>query len=493
MSFQNLGLAEPVLRAVSAEGYTVPTPIQMQAIPPLLAGRDLLGCAQTGTGKTAAFSLPILHRLAQHKPEGRRPIRALILCPTRELAAQIGESLRVYGRHTGLRHAVIFGGVNQFHQVKALRAGVDIVVATPGRLLDLMNQGHVDLSAVNTFVLDEADRMFDMGFLPDLRRIVVKLPTQRQTMLFSATMPGPIEQLANSVLRNPERIMVVPEKQTLDLIQQSLYHVPHAGKQALLEQLLFDLPQSRVIVFTRTKHGADRVVKLLDRAGLNSAAIHGNKSQAARQRALEGFKRGQLPVLIATDLAARGIDVDDITHVINFDLPHEPETYVHRVGRTGRAGASGFAISFCSRDERDFLRSIERLTRQRIPVNGTPELELPKFKESPEEAEASPARGGNRPSNGIRSGLPRKPVARSNEPRNNDSRSAGPRSNNTRGNASRKPVANRSSSRPATGAARPASNSGSNSGAAGSSSSGDQSRNSGKHRPKKRRFASSGR
>jgi ATP-dependent RNA helicase RhlE len=371
MTFEKLGLSAPVLKAVAAEGYDMPTPIQTESIPHLLAGRDLLGCAQTGTGKTAAFALPILHLLGAVKPQGqgRRPIRTLILCPTRELAAQIGDSLKVYGRYTALRHAVIFGGVSQFHQVNALRAGVDIVVATPGRLLDLMNQGHVDLSGVSIFVLDEADRMFDMGFLPSLQKIVARVPKQRQTMLFSATMPPPIEQLANTILRNPTRLMMTPEKKTLDLIDQSIYHVPQTGKQQLLEQLLGDLPITRAIVFTRTKHGADRVVKQLDRAGFNSAAIHGNKSQSARQRALDAFKRGQLPVLVATDLAARGIDVDDITHVINFDLPNEAETYVHRVGRTGRAGASGIAISFCSADERDSLRDIERLTKQRLPAN----------------------------------------------------------------------------------------------------------------------------
>jgi ATP-dependent RNA helicase RhlE len=386
MPFQKLGLCEPVSRAVAVEGYTQPTPIQIQAIPHLLAGRDLLGCAQTGTGKTAAFALPILHRLWTAKQAtlkatgaklpGRRPIQALILCPTRELAAQIGDSLSTYGRHTGLRHTTIFGGVNQFHQVRALHAGVDIVVATPGRLLDLMQQGHVDLSAVNTFVLDEADRMFDMGFLPSLRKIVAKVPSQRQTLLFSATMPPPIEELAHSILRNPTRLIIAPEKQTIDLIEHNVCHVPQTGKQQLLEQLLKTLPDARMIVFTRTKHGADRVVKQLDRAGFDSAAIHGNKSQGARQRALDAFKRGHLPVLVATDLAARGIDVNDITHVINFDLPNEPETYVHRAGRTGRAGANGIAISFCSTDERSYLRDIERLTRLRLrplPVEGLPE------------------------------------------------------------------------------------------------------------------------
>lgn len=387
MTFESLGLSAPLLKAVAAEGYTTPTPIQLGAIPHLLAGTDLIGIAQTGTGKTAAFALPILHRLSHAglaaKPPAhqRRRISVLILCPTRELAVQICDSIQVYGRGSGVRHTSIFGGVSQFHQVKALRSGVDIVVATPGRLLDLMNQGHVDLSGVNTLVLDEGDRMFDMGFLPDLRRIVAKVPSQRQTMLFSATMPPPIEQLAQSILRNPTRLVIAPQQQTLDLIQQSVMHVPQTGKQQLLEDLLTDLPQSRTLVFTRTKHGADRVVKQLDRAGFDAAAIHGNKSQSARQRALDAFKRGQLPVLVATDLAARGLDVDDVTHVINFDLPHEPETYVHRVGRTGRAGAKGIAISFCSAEERGNLRDIERLTRQRLPspngIHAAPSLPAP--------------------------------------------------------------------------------------------------------------------
>jgi ATP-dependent RNA helicase RhlE len=373
MSFESLGLAEPLLRAVAQEGYAQATPIQKLAIGPLVAGRDLLASAQTGTGKTAAFALPLLHRLAastNHANGGQRRPRALILCPTRELAVQIGESLATYGRHTRLRHAVIFGGVNQFHQVKALRRGVDTIVATPGRLLDLVQQGHIDLSAIEIFVLDEADRMFDMGFLPDLQRVVAELPRQRQTMLFSATMPGPIERLAQSVLRNPERIQIEPEQQTIDLIAQEVRFVGEREKQALLEQLLAEWNSARVIVFTRTKHGANVVAKRLDQAGFASAAIHGNKSQAARQRALEAFRAGKLPVLVATDLAARGIDVDNVTHVVNFELPHEPETYVHRVGRTGRAGASGVAVSFCSAGERDFLRSIERLLATRLPSQG---------------------------------------------------------------------------------------------------------------------------
>lgn len=378
-SFSNLGLAENVLRAVVAEGYTTPTPIQAESIPHLVAGRDLLGVAQTGTGKTAAFSLPILTKLSKNyqvPPQGRiRRLRALILAPTRELAAQIGESLAVYGRHTGLRHAVIFGGVNQFHQVRSLRQGIDIVVATPGRLLDLMNQGHCNLSGVDTLVLDEADRMFDMGFLPDLKRIVSRLPQQRQTLLFSATMPGPIDQLAQSVLRDPARVFIAPQQATIDLIEQHVYFVQQNGKQQLLENILGDIQTYRAIVFTRTKHGADRVVKQLAHAGINSAAIHGNKSQSARQKVLEAFRGGRLPVLVATDLAARGLDIDGVTHVFNFDLPTEPESYVHRVGRTGRAGATGVAIAFCSGDERGSLRDIERLTRQRLRVQGTPELQ----------------------------------------------------------------------------------------------------------------------
>jgi ATP-dependent RNA helicase RhlE len=370
MTFADLRLAEPILRALAAENYVNPTPIQAQAIPPIMEGRDVLGCAQTGTGKTAAFALPMLHRFFTNNPTSgqTRPIRALILSPTRELAVQIDESFRAYGKNIGLRHTVIFGGVSQHHQVQSLRNGTDIVVATPGRLLDLMNQGHVDLRHVEVFVLDEADRMLDMGFINDIRRIIPKLPPKRQNLLFSATMPPDIRQLADSILRQPVAVTVTPVASTVDKIDQSVYMVEKRNKPYLLAHLLSNEAFSRALVFTRTKHGADRVVKQLHKAGITSEAIHGNKSQNARQRALSNFKTGKTPVLIASDIAARGIDIDDISHVIQFDLSNEPETYVHRIGRTARAGASGKAVSFCDRDERSYLKSIERLIRKEIRV-----------------------------------------------------------------------------------------------------------------------------
>ncbi len=371
MTFRALGLAEPLLRAVDGEGYTTPTPIQSKAIPHVLSARDLLGCAQTGTGKTAAFALPILHRLlqARRSPHGRvRPIRVLVLSPTRELASQIGDSFRAYGCHTALRQAVIFGGVGQSPQTRALQQGIDVLVATPGRLLDLMNQGFVNLSAVEIFVLDEADRMLDMGFMPDVRRIIAKVPSQRQTLLFSATMPDGIAQLANSILRDPVRIRIAPVKATTELIRQSVFFVPRQHKIQLLGEYLSSRAVDRALVFTRTKRGADRVARQLNRAGIAADSLHGDKSQSARQRALTDFKANRTGVLVATDIAARGIDVDGISHVVNFDLPREPETYVHRIGRTGRAGATGVAVSLCDHEERDFLRAIERLTARAIPV-----------------------------------------------------------------------------------------------------------------------------
>jgi ATP-dependent RNA helicase RhlE len=422
VNFNELGLSEPLLRALTAEGYTVPTPIQEKAIPHVLAGSDLLGVAQTGTGKTAAFALPILDRLGKkssdatpqgepararetagghghgearqpaqgfrgrhgetrpgHAPQrshsspprdsGRR-IRALILAPTRELAAQIGESFAAYGRHMHLRHAVIFGGVNQNPQTRALRDGVDILVATPGRLLDLMNQGYVNLGAVEVFVLDEADRMLDMGFIHDIRKIAAKLPhaAHPQTLLFSATMPSDIRQLAATLLRNPVSVQVAAESTTAERIDQSVYFVEKRHKPVLLTHLLETTSLTRALVFTRTKHGADRVAKHLHQRGIDAAAIHGNKSQSQRQRALEGFRSGKVAVLIASDIAARGIDIDEISHVFNYDLPNVPETYVHRIGRTARAGAAGIAIAFCDHEEKPFLKSIERLTRVNIPV-----------------------------------------------------------------------------------------------------------------------------
>ncbi|HEX8684641.1 MAG TPA: DEAD/DEAH box helicase [Ardenticatenaceae bacterium] len=369
MRFDDLNLIDPLLRAVRTEGYEIPTPIQEQAIPHILAGRDVLGCAQTGTGKTAAFALPILQRLSSARPGGRaRPPRVLVLTPTRELATQIGDSFATYGRHTGLTHTVVFGGVGQSPQVAALRRGVDILVATPGRLLDLMGQGVVTLTALDVFVLDEADRMLDMGFLPDVRRIIKALPSQRQTLFFSATMPRDIEELAQSILTNPVGVAVTPVASTAERIEQSVYFVEKADKRALLAHLLREPGMKRALVFTRTKHGANRVVKELEKAGIGAEAIHGNKSQGARERALENFKRGTTRVLVATDIAARGIDVEGISHVINYDLPNIAESYVHRIGRTARAGAGGIAISFCDHEERAFLRDIERLIRQPVPV-----------------------------------------------------------------------------------------------------------------------------
>lgn len=414
MTFAELGLAQPILRAVLAEGYEIPTPIQAQSIPHLMEGRDLLGSAQTGTGKTAAFALPILHRLTHAgnpTPGSGRRIRVLILAPTRELAAQIGESVRIYGGNTPLRQAVIFGGVGQQPQVRTLQRGVDILIATPGRLVDLMNQGYVDLNAVTTFVLDEADRMLDMGFMPDLRRIIARLPAQRQTIFFSATMPPVIEQLAHSILKNPVRVEIAPEKANTDLIEQSVCFVSKSQKSRLLVQFLKTKEVSRAIVFARTKRGADRIAQDLNRAGIASEAMHGNKSQSARQRTLASFKADRPPVLVATDLAARGIDVDAISHVFNYDLPHEPETYVHRIGRTGRAGATGIAIAFCDHEERADLRSIERLLRRSLPVDSNHAVSVP----TPPAPGGMPTSVSDRPpatSGGDRRHTPRRQPAR---------------------------------------------------------------------------------
>lgn len=370
MKFVDLRLSEPLLRAVATAGYTVATPVQEQSIPHVLSGRDLLGCAQTGTGKTAAFALPILHRLSASPSQAGRMsrVRCLVLCPTRELATQIAGDFRTYGKHLQFRIAVIFGGVNQNPQVQALRQGVDIVVATPGRLLDLMSQRALDLRGVQTLVLDEADRMLDMGFIHDIRKIVASLPAQRQTLLFSATMPTEIRRLADSLLRNPVSVQIAQTSATAEGIKESVYFVEKRNKPALLAHLVDNLPMSRAIVFTRTKHGADRVVRQLHGFGIRSEAIHGNKSQNARQRALENFRASKTPVLVATDIASRGIDIDDVTHVVNFDISHEPETYVHRIGRTARAGATGAAVSFCDREELPNLKGIERLIRRSIPI-----------------------------------------------------------------------------------------------------------------------------
>ncbi|HEY5091324.1 MAG TPA: DEAD/DEAH box helicase [Polyangia bacterium] len=368
VGFGGFGLTAPLLRALADEGYLKPTPIQTEAIPYVLAGRDLLGCAQTGTGKTAAFALPILHNLSRNLGPKRRGARVLVLVPTRELAVQVAESFGSYGRHLTLTNTVIFGGVGQGTQVAALRRGVDVVVATPGRLLDLMEQGHVWLQDVETLVLDEADRMLDMGFINPIRRIISKLPARRQNLLFSATMPGPIASLADSILRNPAKVAVNPVASTVEAITQRVLFVEREDKRALLREMLRDPAMTRVLVFTRTKHGADRVTRDLEKATVRAEAIHGNKSQGARQKALAAFRAGRIRVLVATDIAARGIDVDGVSHVINFELPNEPESYVHRIGRTARAGASGVALSFCDREERAYLRDIERLTRGRIEV-----------------------------------------------------------------------------------------------------------------------------
>ena len=373
MQFSDLRLSQPILRALTAEGYTTPTPIQEQAIPHAMAGRDLLGCAQTGTGKTAAFAIPILERLLAAAPDkarrGPRTARALILSPTRELAEQIGQSFAAYGRDTGLAHAVIFGGVSQLHQERALARGVDIIVATPGRLIDLMEQRLIDLSCVEVFVLDEADRMLDMGFIQPIRRIASTTPAKRQTLLFSATMPRSIQQLAASLLRDPVRVSVTPVSSAAPMIDQAVHLVDRHSKQSLLEHLLADGAVTRAIVFTRTKHGADRVAKKLLRAGIGADAIHGNKAQNQRRKALDRFRTGRARVLVATDVAARGLDVDNISHVFNFDLPVEPEAYIHRIGRTGRAGATGIAIAFCDHEERGLLREIERLLGKRITIS----------------------------------------------------------------------------------------------------------------------------
>jgi ATP-dependent RNA helicase RhlE len=370
MSFEKLNLIEPISRALKTEGYTTPTPIQEQSIPVLLERKDLLGCAQTGTGKTAAFAIPILQLLHNDElfKKGPMGIKCLVLTPTRELAIQIGESFAAYGRHLRLRHTVIFGGVSQHAQTQALRQGVDILIATPGRLLDLMDQRYVKLEHLKMFVLDEADRMLDMGFIHDVKKIISRIPAKRQTIFFSATMPQEIASLANSILTNPVKVEVTPVSSTANTIQQKLYFVDKGNKRKLLQHLLKDDSINTALVFTRTKHGADRVVKELTQARITAEAIHGNKSQNARQRALTNFKAQETRVLVATDIAARGIDIDSLSHVINYELPNIPETYVHRIGRTGRAGASGISISFCDAEEKAYLKDIQKLIGKTIPV-----------------------------------------------------------------------------------------------------------------------------
>ncbi|HNR07966.1 MAG TPA: DEAD/DEAH box helicase [Saprospiraceae bacterium] len=407
MSFQSLQIVKPILKALEEEGYTTPTPIQAQAIPIVLQGTDLLGCAQTGTGKTAAFAIPILQILgaAPHTPNKKRKIRSLIVTPTRELAIQILESFRAYGRHTGLNFTVVFGGVNQNPQTSALRAGVDILIATPGRLLDLMQQGFVSLQDIEIFVLDEADRMLDMGFINDVKKIIARLPQKRQSLFFSATMPPEITKLAGTILHNPSRVSVTPVSSTVEIIEQFVFYVEKGNKNALLVELLRDKKIKTALVFTRTKHGADKVVRMLHQHRIPAAAIHGNKSQNIRQRALSEFKAQRTRVLVATDIAARGIDIEDLEYVINYDIPNISETYVHRIGRTGRAGAGGTAFSFCDAEETAFLKDIEKLIGKKIKVienhpyrmqftGATLPKNLPRSKRSSGKSRNSPVTGG---------------------------------------------------------------------------------------------------
>ncbi|HBK71646.1 MAG TPA: DEAD/DEAH box helicase [Flavobacteriaceae bacterium] len=369
MTFKDLGIIEPILKALSEKGYTHPTPIQEQSIPILLRNKDLMGCAQTGTGKTAAFAIPIIQHIANSQKNNRNnKIKALIVTPTRELAIQIADNFTIYGKHTGIRNTVIFGGVKQGKQTQALQRGVDILVATPGRLLDLMQQGYINLGSIEYFVLDEADQMLDMGFIHDIKKILAKLPSKRQSLFFSATMPSSIVELSRKILGDFDTVTVKPEQATAEKVEQAVYFVSKKAKIKLLVYILETQNIKSTLVFSRTKHGANKIVKLLDRDGIKAAAIHGNKSQTARQKALENFKKGIITVLVATDIAARGIDIDELALVVNYDLPNIPETYVHRIGRTGRAKASGIAISFCNQEERAYLRDIQKLINQKIPV-----------------------------------------------------------------------------------------------------------------------------
>ena len=472
MTFKELNLSAPLLRAVQEAGYETPSPIQAAAIPPVLSGRDLMGCAQTGTGKTAAFALPMLDRLTANAPRRKGAIRALILTPTRELALQIGESFEAYGKYLKLRSTVIFGGVGQAPQVEALKKGVDILIACPGRLNDLIGQGYIDLSDLEIFVLDEADRMLDMGFVHDVKKVIAKLPGERQNLMFSATMPTEIEQLAAGILRKPAFVKVDPVSSTVDRIQQSLYHVEKGNKKFLLPWLIKNLqpPVVNALVFSRTKHGADKIAKDLTKQGIPAAAIHGNKSQTARVTALENFKAGKTRVLVATDIAARGIDISELSHVFNYDLPEVPETYVHRIGRTARAGADGTAVSFCAPEEQEYLAGIEKLNRRKIPVvsghpwDGVPAPVRPeppvrgkkpkaaaaepaqKPAEKPAEKQPKPAKAEARPAKSEKKALsaPKtqaKPVKpeKEEQPMDDTKRNAGSRSGDRRSNHNSRP------------------------------------------------------
>lgn len=428
MSFKKINLIQTLQKSLAEEGYITPTPIQNRAIPIILSGKDLLGCAQTGTGKTAAFALPILQILS-NKKEGaprRRTIRSLILTPTRELAVQIGDSFTAYGKHTGLKNVVVFGGVKQRLQTDRLKAGVDILVATPGRLLDLMEQNYIILNHLELFVLDEADRMLDMGFINDVKKIISKLPSKRQSLFFSATMPDEIVKLAKTILVNPVKIEITPESPTVEAIKQSLYYVARPDKKNLLIHLLKDTAIVSALVFTRTKHGADIVAKVLNKADIFAEAIHGNKSQNARQRALNNFKAKKTRVLVATDIAARGIDIDELSHVINYEIPNIPETYVHRIGRTGRAGLGGVAISFCDGEERAFLKDINKLIGIPIPViEDHPYVSSEAAIVTPKSTGNQPKRSGNKPKQSGRDTKHPREASKSEHPRSEKSERSG--------------------------------------------------------------------
>ena len=460
MKFSDLKIITPILKAVAAEGYTEPSPIQAEAIPLLLEGNDLLGCAQTGTGKTAAFAIPILQKLHSERQSGgkKRQLQALILTPTRELAIQIHESFEAYGRFTGLKFAVIFGGVSQNPQVAAIKRGIDVLVATPGRLNDLIGQGLLSLDDISIFVLDEADRMLDLGFVHDVKRVIARLPSQRQTLLFSATMPAEIAELSKTILRNPKTVAVTPVSSTVETIEQSLYFVDKVNKPQLLIELLRNRDITRVLVFARTKHGSDKIVRILTKSNVSAKAIHGNKSQNARQSALADFKSGAIRVLVATDIAARGIDVEQLSHVINYDLPNIPETYVHRIGRTGRAGMGGIAISFCDFDEKAYLKDIQKLIGFEVPVVDEHPFPMeifehiePKTQPRPPKAEREKSRRSS--NNAVRISEPRAKSERSTAPRTSEpqkspERAAAPKSGGKHNSGGRKRSGNRNSARP---------------------------------------------
>ncbi len=428
ISFDELDLIDPIKKALATEGYTKPTPIQAQAIPLILQGKDLLGCAQTGTGKTAAFAIPII-QLLQKQPQvkGQRPVRALIVTPTRELAIQIGDSFAAYGKNTHLKYAVVFGGVGQKAQTDALQRGVDILVATPGRLLDLMNQRFITLRDIKLFVLDEADRMLDMGFIHDVKKLIAALPAVRQSLFFSATMPPVIQKLSADILRNPVKVEVTPESSTADTINQTVYMVDRDNKNKLLLHVLEEKNIQTALVFTKTKHGADKVVKMLQQKDIKAAAIHGNKSQNARQRALDEFKTNKIRVLVATDIAARGIDIDELAHVFNYEIPNIPETYVHRIGRTGRAGANGTAYSFCDVDEKEFLQDIQKIIGKSIPKADDHPYPMTKFTASPKEKKGKrPQSGGGNRNTPRTASAPKADKPQENKPKKSYWKKSGP-------------------------------------------------------------------